>query len=39
MSKQMRLFVTLGVVIAVIAAVWLGGGYAWDMLLRMHGRH
>jgi hypothetical protein len=39
MSKQTRLFVTLGVVVVVIAAVWLGGGYAWDMLLRMHGRH
>lgn len=38
MSKQTRLFVTLGVVVVVIAVVWLGGGYAWDMLLRMHGR-
>lgn len=39
MSKQTRLYVTLGVVVIVVAAVWLGGGYVWDLLLRMHGRH
>lgn len=39
MSKQTRLFVTLGIVVIVVAAVWLGGGYAWDLLLRMHGAH
>lgn len=39
MSKQARLYVMLGVVVIVVAAVWLGGGYAWDLLLRMHGKH
>jgi hypothetical protein len=39
MSKQTRLVVTLGVLAILAAAVWLGGGYAWDLLLRMHGRH
>jgi hypothetical protein len=39
MSKQTRLYVTLGILVVVVVAVWLGGGYAWDMLLRMHGKH
>jgi len=39
MNKQTRLLVTVGVVIVVVAAAWLGGGYLWDLLLKMHGRH
>jgi hypothetical protein len=39
MNKQKRMYVILGLVIGVVVIVWLGGGYAWDMLLKMHGRH
>jgi hypothetical protein len=39
MSRQTRTCVIAAAVIAVVLVAWLGGGYLWDMLLRMHGRH
>jgi hypothetical protein len=39
MSRQTRTYVIAAAVIALVFVAWLGGGYLWDMLLRMHGGH
>ena len=37
-SKRNSLVIVAAIVVALILAVWLGGGALWHLLLKMHGR-
>ena len=38
-SKRFSMTLTAVIVLALVAAAWLGGGAIWRLLLAMHGHH